>query len=120
LRRLQANKVPDPEYDLYAPWVDFYTNTVMETPLLEHHRSKASFIPSKDEKRKVTELMIKIKKGLIKPKMAKSVEEDESKRFYMLWQTDDQVCRILLFIKKRLDMYFVNICNNKIVFWVLK
>lgn len=91
LKRLEAGKVPDPEYDLYKPWTDFYSNTVMETPLINTIRSKKSFLPSLHEKYKVTELMKKIKSGQIKPRKIKSTEEEEdSKRFYMLWETDDK------------------------------
>jgi len=91
LKRLEAGKVPDPEYDLYKPWTDFYSNTVMETPLINTMRSKKSFLPSLHEKYKVTELMKKIKSGQIKPRKIKSTEEEEdSKRFYMLWETDDK------------------------------
>jgi len=91
LKRLEAGKVPDPEYDLYKPWTDFYSNTVMETPLINSIRSKKSFLPSLHEKYKVTELMKKIKSGQIKPRKIKSTEEEEdSKRFYMLWETDDK------------------------------
>ena len=39
----------------------------------------------------VSKMVHSIKMGWMKPRDAKSKAEDPSKRFYMLWQTDDQV-----------------------------
>ena len=88
------------------------SSDVMETPLRAIPESKKSFLPSLSEKQKVRvntvfflynsqnldntqvgKMVHAIKMGWMKPRPAKKTEaEDESKRkFYMLWQTDDQV-----------------------------
>ena len=91
VKRITEGKVPDPDYDLYAPWVDFYTGEVMETSLRGNMPSKASFIPSKAEQKFVRELAQKIRRGLVKPRSAKITKDDQEQKFYMLWNTDDQV-----------------------------
>jgi ribosome biogenesis protein ERB1 len=40
---------------------------------------------------KVSKMVHAIKMGWMKPRPVRSAEEEEKKRFYMLWQTDDQV-----------------------------
>jgi len=91
VRRISKNQVPDPDYDMYQPWIDFYSGDVMETPISNVPDSKQSFLPSIAEKRIVSRMVANIKMGRSRPRPAVKVEEDDSKRFYMLWQTDDQI-----------------------------
>merc|ERR1719270_498788 len=91
--RAASNRVPDPYVDIYADHIPWFSSDVMETPLRAIPESKKSFLPSLSEKQKVGKMVHAIKMGWMKPRPAKKNEtEDESKRkFYMLWQTDDQV-----------------------------
>jgi len=93
VKRAAGNRVPDPNVDIYADHVPWFSSDVMETPLRAIPESKKSFLPSLSEKQKVGKMVHAIKMGWMKPRPAKKSEtEDESKRkFYMLWQTDDQV-----------------------------
>ncbi|EZA58909.1 hypothetical protein DMN91_010615 [Ooceraea biroi] len=90
--RIQKQKVPDVQFDEYAPWVDWFTSEVMKTPLRKFPEHKRSFLPSKMEARKVSKLVHALKMGWIKStaKMQKEREKTEGPQFYMLWQSDDQ------------------------------
>ncbi|XP_077254884.1 ribosome biogenesis protein BOP1 homolog [Temnothorax americanus] len=90
--RIQKQKVPDTQFDEYAPWVDWFTSEVMKTPLRKFPEHKRSFLPSKNEARKVSKLVHALKMGWIKSttEMQKEREKNQGPQFYMLWQSDDQ------------------------------
>lgn len=90
--RIQKQKVPDVQFDEYAPWVDWFTSEVMKTPLRKFPEHKRSFLPSKIEARKVSKLVHALKMGWMKStaEMQKDREKNEGPQFYMLWQSDDQ------------------------------
>ncbi|CAL1687502.1 unnamed protein product [Lasius platythorax] len=90
--RIQKQKIPDVQFDEYAPWVDWFTSEVMKTPLRKFPEHKRSFLPSKIEARKVSKLVHALKMGWIKStvEMQKNREKDQGPQFYMLWQSDDQ------------------------------
>ena len=90
ISRLQKGKNPDADYNMYPEWTDWFSGDVMETPLRDLPETKRSFLPSQWEKMKVSKMVHSIKMGWMKPRAAKSTEENETKKFYMLWQTDDQ------------------------------
>ncbi len=90
VKRLQNGRVPQAGYNLYEEWSEWFSSDVMQTPLRDIPETKASFLPSVWEKKKVSKMVHAIKTGWMKPRQAKP-EEDDSKKFYMLWQTDDQV-----------------------------
>lgn len=63
----------------------------MQTPLRKFPEHKRSFLPSRDEARKVSKLVHALKMGWIKTRS--ELEQSRAKKspeFYMLWQTDDQ------------------------------
>jgi len=94
IKRLRGSKVPDSDYNLHEEWVDFYSSQQLDVPLRDVPAHKRSFIPSMDEKRKVSKMVHAIKMGWMKPRGDKKKEYDpmeEARRsFYMLWKTDDQ------------------------------
>ncbi|XP_044762866.1 ribosome biogenesis protein BOP1 homolog [Coccinella septempunctata] len=91
IKRIRSGKIPDVNFDEYAPWVEWFTNEVMVTPLRSFPEHKRSFLPSKDEQRKVSQLAHKLKMGLIKTREeAAKLRAKKEPQFYMLWKTDDQ------------------------------
>ncbi|KAJ8670300.1 hypothetical protein QAD02_001559 [Eretmocerus hayati] len=93
ITRIQKQRIPDAQFDEYAPWVDWFTSEVMKTPLRKFPEHKRSFLPSKPEAKKVSKLVHALKMGWIKSsaEMAKERrEKSKEPQFYMLWQTDDQ------------------------------
>ncbi|XP_018357585.1 PREDICTED: ribosome biogenesis protein BOP1 homolog [Trachymyrmex cornetzi] len=90
--RIQKQKIPDVQFDEYAPWVDWFTSEVMKTPLRKFPEHKRSFLPSKNEARKVSKLVHALKMGWMKStaEMQKEREKNKGPQFYMLWQSDDQ------------------------------
>lgn len=90
--RIQKQKVPDAQFDEYTPWMDWFTSEVMKTPLRKFPEHKRSFLPSKNEARKVSKLVHALKMGWIKStaEMQKEREKNQGPQFYMLWQSDDQ------------------------------
>lgn len=91
IRRIQAQKIPDVSFDAYAPWIEWFTSQVEEMPLRKFPEHKRSFLPSKDEARKVSKLVHSLKMGWIKTEseLAK-LRAKKDPQFYMLWTTDDQ------------------------------
>lgn len=90
--RIQKQKIPDVQFDEYAPWVDWFTSEVEKMPLRKFPSQKRSFTPSASEAKKVSKLVHALKMGWIKStaEMQKEREKNEGPQFYMLWQSDDQ------------------------------
>merc|ERR1719402_725660 len=93
LQRLQSGQVPDENYDMYQPFIDFFTHDVLEMPLTGQNPYKSSFLPSKHEKEMVSRMVHAMKMGWISTKKTKrktSQDKQENQEFYMLWKTNDQ------------------------------
>ncbi len=71
VERIKKGKYPDPSYDPYQPFIDFFTYEKMVHPVTNRPETKASFIPSLSEKRKISKLVSAIKKSRLKPKPQK-------------------------------------------------
>ncbi len=71
VQRIKKGKYPDPSYDPYQPFIDFFTYEKMVHPVTNRPETKASFIPSLSEKRKISKLVSAIKKSRLKPKPQK-------------------------------------------------
>lgn len=84
IQRLKNCKIPDVTHEEYGPWIEWFSSEVMKTPVCGIKESKKSFLPSKDESKKVDKIVKAIRKGWIKPKKKKVKKE-----FYMLWETDN-------------------------------
>jgi len=89
IKRVGKGKVPQAGYDLYGEWSEWFSSDVLDCPVRDIPESKKSFLPSHWEKQKVGKMVHAIKMGWMKPRQVKT-EDDETKKFYMLWQTDDQ------------------------------
>ncbi|ODM96933.1 Ribosome biogenesis protein BOP1 [Orchesella cincta] len=86
VKRIQSGKIPDSNFDNFAPWIDWFSSDVMDTPLRSMPPSKTSFLPSKIDKMKISKMVHAIKMGWMKPKPKPSTEPN----FYMLWESDDK------------------------------
>ena len=89
--RARGNKVPQPGYNMYTEADDWFSRDVMKVPLRDIPESKKSFLPSHHERLKVGKMVHAIKMGWMKPRPAKKSDEDDAPKYFMLWQTDDQV-----------------------------
>ncbi|XP_014273878.1 ribosome biogenesis protein BOP1 homolog [Halyomorpha halys] len=93
IKRIESHKIPDKDYDDYAPWVEWFTSEVMEMPLRKFPEHKRSFLPSKDEMKKVSKYVHAMKMGWMKTRRAMKLAEkrklDRGPQFYMLWHSDD-------------------------------
>lgn len=49
IKNVMGSRIPDGSYNPYEPWVDWFTNEVMETPVTGRPEHKRSFIPSRVE-----------------------------------------------------------------------
>ncbi|KAJ6389767.1 hypothetical protein OIU77_027982 [Salix suchowensis] len=83
IRRMLKGKAPHGDFDLYAPYVDWFKWEDSKHPLSNAPEPKSRFIPSKWEAKKVLGLGRAIRKGLIKIDKPK-----EEPCFYMLWGDD--------------------------------
>ncbi|XP_031785359.1 ribosome biogenesis protein BOP1 homolog [Nasonia vitripennis] len=93
ITRIQKQRIPDANFEEYAPWVEWFTSEVEKMPLRKFPEHKRSFLPSKTEAKKVSKLVHALKMGWIKSTAEMRKEREEKTRepqFYMLWQTDDQ------------------------------
>ena len=63
LSRIRKGKYPDPNYDPYKPFVDFFSHEQEIHPVTNHPLSKAHFIPSLAEKKLINNLVMKIRRA---------------------------------------------------------
>lgn len=91
IKRINSQKVPDANFNEYAPWIDWFTNEVEQMPIKNVPAHKRSFLPSRSEKKTVSKLVHALKSGWIKTTEDRQREKAERQRgpkFYMLWETD--------------------------------
>lgn len=90
IKRINSRRIPDGNYNEYAPWIEWFSSEVEKMPIVDVPSSKKSFIPSKSERKMVGRIVHSIKMGYTKVKS----EQDKLKskvrmpNFYMLWETD--------------------------------
>ncbi|VVA30278.1 PREDICTED: ribosome biogenesis [Prunus dulcis] len=87
MRILLEGKAPHGDFDPYAPYVDWFKWDGSKHPLSNAPDPKRRLIPSKSESKLVNKIKLAIRKGLIKPKKSKEVEEEEES-VYPLWGDD--------------------------------
>ncbi|KAF7998189.1 hypothetical protein HCN44_009587 [Aphidius gifuensis] len=93
ITRIQQQRIPDENYDEYAPWSEWFTSQVMKTPLRKFPEHKRSFLPSKPEAKRVSKLVHALKMGWIKSTIEMEKERAQKKTqndFYLLWKNDDE------------------------------
>lgn len=83
--RIRKAVYPDPNYDPYEPYVDFFSNEVSIHPVMNRPEPKAAFVPSLSEKRALTKLVALIRSGRLKPYKPKKKDNDPYKFSYDLW-----------------------------------
>ncbi|KAK6186129.1 hypothetical protein SNE40_008226 [Patella caerulea] len=76
--------------DMYEPWIDFFTNEKMIHPVSNRPETKASFIPSRWEMLKVSQMVHALKMGWMKPTPTRKPDEEDETNFYMLWKDDEE------------------------------
>ncbi|KAK3872112.1 hypothetical protein Pcinc_022794 [Petrolisthes cinctipes] len=94
VKRLMSNRVPDPKYDMYQPWIDHFTHEVMEMPLSGRPEHKRSFIPSKAEAQYVERRAKMIRRGLITYSHHKKKREERRLKHFDLWAEHEQLRRV--------------------------
>jgi len=74
-------------------WEDLYSHQPEIHPINRAPESKASFIPSLDERNKVNKLALLIRRGIIKTKAQreKEKEEENTEKFYDVWQRKEEM-----------------------------
>ncbi|KAI5322497.1 hypothetical protein L3X38_031569 [Prunus dulcis] len=87
ISRLLKGKAPHGDFDPYAPYVDWFKWDGSKHPLSNAPDPKRRLIPTKSESKLVNKIKLAIRKGLIKPKKSKEVEEEEES-VYPLWGDD--------------------------------
>ncbi|CAH0548634.1 unnamed protein product [Brassicogethes aeneus] len=91
IRRIRGQKIPDVNFEEYAPWIEWFTSKVEQMPIRKFPEHKRSFLPSKSEAQKVSKLVHALKMGWIKTREEQAkLRAKKEPQFYMLWQTDDQ------------------------------
>lgn len=90
IKQVRKQKNPQVGYDSYEPFIEWFTSEVEKLPIRNIPDSKASFLPSKTERKQIGRLVHSLKMGFIKTEAEKKKLEAEKKapKFYMLWDTD--------------------------------
>ncbi|KAH9528952.1 Ribosome biogenesis protein 1 [Dermatophagoides farinae] len=89
VKRIRNAKCPDPTYNQYESFIDFFTYEKMIHPVTNRPEPKAAFIPSLSEKRLVSKLVSAIKKARLKPKPV--IKKPKPFEFnYDLWEKDGE------------------------------
>lgn len=91
IERLRKAIYPDPNYDPYEPFVDFFSNEVSIHPVQLRPEPKAAFVPSLSEKRALTKLVALIRSGRLKPYKQKKKDRDPYKISYDIWQQEGDI-----------------------------
>ncbi|KAL5971185.1 Ribosome biogenesi protein BOP1 [Taenia solium] len=91
--RMSAGKgvLGDKEGDVWQPWEDFFSNSVLQMPVTAHPPQKRSFIPSLLDRRRVGRITHAIKMGWIRPRLPPWALEDvndlDQVRRYAMYMT---------------------------------
>lgn len=74
-------------------WIDLYSHEVEEMPINRAPESKASFVPSKDERNKVNKLAMLIRRGIIKTKSEREREAKEKAKpkYFNVWSKQEEL-----------------------------
>lgn len=91
INRIRKAIYPDPNYDPYEPYVDFFSHEVSIHPVMNRPEPKAAFIPSLAEKRALTKLVAMIKSGRLKPYKPKKKDREQFKFSYDLWHKEGDI-----------------------------
>lgn len=91
INRIRKAIYPDPNYDPYEPYIDFFSSEVSIHPVMNRPEPKAAFIPSLSEKRALTKLVAMIKSGRLKPYKSKKKTRDQFKFTYDLWHKEGDI-----------------------------
>lgn len=90
IKQIRKQKNPQADYDAYEPFIEWFTSEVEKLPIRNIPDSKASFLPSKTERKQIGRIVHSLKMGWMKTEAEKKKLEAEKKqpKFYMLWDTD--------------------------------
>lgn len=93
VKRIRNAKCPDPTYNPYESFIDFFTYEKQIHPVTNRPEPKAAFIPSLSEKRLVSKLVSAIKKARFKPKPI--IKKPKPFEFnYDLWEKEGKNPRL--------------------------
>lgn len=91
ITRIRKAVYPDPNYDPYEPYVDFFSNEVSIHPVMNRPEPKAAFVPSLSEKRALTKLVALIRSGKLKPYHQKKKDRDPYRFTQDLWLKEGDI-----------------------------
>uniref|UniRef100_A0A7G3AYA7 Ribosome biogenesis protein BOP1 homolog n=1 Tax=Lutzomyia longipalpis TaxID=7200 RepID=A0A7G3AYA7_LUTLO len=91
IKKIAQQRIPDGEFDEFAPWVDWFTSEVEKMPIRNIPEHKRSFLPSRTEKKKISRYVHALKMGWMKTREERereAAEQQKGPKFYMLWESD--------------------------------
>lgn len=91
IKRISAQRIPNPEHNEFEPWIEWFTSEVEKMPIRNIPDHKRSFLPSIHEKKQIGKYVHALKMGWMKTRAELEKERLERKKgpkFYMLWETD--------------------------------
>jgi len=88
LNRIRKGKYPDPNFDPYADFIDFFSYEQEQFPVTNHPIPKTRFIPSLSEKRLINKFVIKLRRQRKLPNKEK--KDDKLEFNYDLWEKEHE------------------------------
>ncbi|PHH86022.1 hypothetical protein CDD83_10855 [Cordyceps sp. RAO-2017] len=91
LRRLQTGEVPQDGYEPYPDMVPYFTGVEEKMPLSAAPEPKRRFVPSKQEAKRIAQLVRAIQEGRILPyKLPETGDKaDEGQDYYDVWANEE-------------------------------
>lgn len=86
IQRIQKAYYPDPNFDAYPEYIDYYTKDQESMPISNAPQPKRRFIPSKWEAKKIIKLVRAIRRGHLK-----FVEAPKKPRWYNMWDLSTEL-----------------------------
>jgi ribosome biogenesis protein ERB1 len=90
LSRIRKGKYPDPNFDPYKPFIDFFSHETELHPVTNHPLSKAHFTPSLAEKKLINKLVMKIRRAR---RSGVTVKKDQGRSLqfnFDLWSSEHE------------------------------
>ncbi|RVE46367.1 hypothetical protein evm_008990 [Chilo suppressalis] len=84
IHRLREGHVPNSSHDEYQPWIEWFSRSVLATPVRAFPDHKRSFLPSRSEQLQVAKIVHALKMGWTKTRKQLAEERKKKRVIYSL------------------------------------
>ena len=90
LNRIRKGKYPDPNFEPYADFIDFFSYEQEQFPVTNHPIPKSRFIPSLSEKRLINQFVIKLRRQRKLPNKKKQHDDGRLEFNFDIWENENE------------------------------